>query len=133
MKDILRIAALIGVALIGISLIISFNPGVSHSAPFLVSDYFLVSDSANMPDTFNIKYGTVTVTGPSIVQTNANGDKRLYWDLGTLSPGTYNLSVTSVKNDVLWGATESTPVPFVFTKPAPVGTLRGPVNINISR
>jgi hypothetical protein len=101
------------------------------AAPFLVSDYYPASDAANLPDGFTITYGSTTITGAATIQSNVAGDKRVYWDLGPLSPGTYNLSVKATKADAIWGALESTSVPFVFTKPA--STLKSPVNINISR
>lgn len=103
----------------------------TFSAPFLVSDFYPASDAANLPSGFTITYGTTTITGAATIQVNAAGDKRVYWDLGPLAPGTYNLSVKATKIDDIWGALESTSVPFVFTKPA--STLKSPVNINISR
>ncbi len=101
------------------------------AAPFLVSDYYLASDAMGLPDYFSITYGGTTITGATTIQTNVGGDKRLYWDLGSLSPGTYDLSVKAVKVDPIWGTLESANVPFVLIKPA--STLRVPVNINISR
>ena len=101
------------------------------AAPFLVSDYYPASDAATLPNGFPVTSGRVTVPGAATIQVNVAGDKRVYWDLGPLSPGTYNLSVKATKIDDIWGALESTSVPFVFTKPA--STLKSPVNINISR
>jgi hypothetical protein len=104
-------------------------PGFVLAGPYLVSDYFLASDPDNLPDSFKIVYGAVTVTGPSVIQQSDNGDRRLYWDLGTLAPGTYNLNVSSTKDSV-WGPSESVPVPFTFTKPAQA-TLKSPANFKL--
>jgi len=107
-------------------LVLIFMAQPLYAAPFLVCDPY--PTTAEQPTDFKIAYGLVTITVPA--ETLTDGSKRLHWDLGPLSPGLYNLNVTAVKVDPVWGTTESSPAPFSFTRPA-AGIIQGPVNIKV--
>jgi hypothetical protein len=98
--------------------LIALISSVRADSPYLICDSYLGSDLAGLPDEFSISYGTVTITSPAQVVNPATGDRRLYWDLGPLAPGTYNIQVRAVKNDPNFGRLESDPTLFTFTKPA---------------
>ena len=102
-------------------------PLESTAGPFLSCDPY--PTTAWQPTEFKITYGAVTVISPA--ETMADGSKRLSWDLGQLAPGVYNLNVSAVKTDPIWGNVESTPVPFSFTKPAPGATPPSPAGIKL--
>jgi len=99
-----------------------------YAGPFLVCDPY--PNTGEQPTEFKITYGTNTITSQAV--RNTDGSVQLKWDLGPLANGTYNINVTAVKVDALWGNQESVAVPFSFTKPVLVSPGL-PANLKLQR
>ena len=99
-------------------------PGVSWSAPFVVSDWTL-QDVTHCGQLFD--------TTPSIdvpVEVDLTLGKRCKLDLAGLPAGTHTIKATFVRaNDPVWGRLESVPsVPFTLVKPG-TPTLPGGLHL----
>ena len=86
-------------------------PLFAGAAPYLTCDPYTALESVDQFVVVMDGGGQQTVAA----QVMADGKTRLWFDLGTVSVGTHNMTIKA-KNSV-WGQ-ESTAAPFVFSKPA---------------